>query len=101
MGRGLSRSRTTGGSGAVTITPQLFVYTAFNNQIVNSYNTRFNPLGSFVDNPNSQYYGQAGVTPGTGNCPAGGAPCTDNVDYLKADGRSDPRIVRFAVKMAF
>ena len=60
-----SRSPTTGGSGPVTITPQFFVYSVFNNQIINSYNTRFNPNGSFVDNPSSQYYGQAGVEPGT------------------------------------
>ncbi len=87
--------------GPVTITPQFLVYSVFDNQIITSYDTRFNPNGSFVDDPGSPYYGQAGVTPGTGDCAAGGAPCTDNVDYLKANGRSNSRIVRFAVKVNF
>ena len=87
--------------GAVTITPQVFAYSVFNNQIINSYNTNFNPLGSFVGNTHSPYYGQAGVEPGTEGCPAGGAPCTDNVDYLKANGRSNARVIRFALKVAF
>ncbi len=87
--------------GAVTITPQFLVYSVFNNQIITSYDTRFNPNGSFVDDPRSQYYTQAGVTPGTGECASGGAPCTDNVDYLKANGRSNARIIRFALKVSF
>lgn len=87
--------------GAVTITPQLLVYSAFDNQIVTSYDTRFNPLGSFVGNEASPHYGQPGVEPGTEGCAAGGAPCTDNVDYLKAGSRSSPRVIRFAVKVAF
>jgi len=87
--------------GAVTITPQLFLYNAFNNQIVTGVDNSFNPLGAFVGNTHSPYYGQAGVEPGTEGCPAGGAPCTDNVDYLKASARSNPRIFRFAVKVTF
>ncbi len=87
--------------GGVTITPQLYVFSLFNNQIVTEYSTGFNPLGSFVGDEASPYYGQAGVTPGTENCPAGGAPCTDNVDYLKATARSNPRVIRFAVKVNF
>jgi hypothetical protein len=88
--------------GAVTITPQLFVFSVFNNQIINSYNTQFNPLGSFVGNEASPYYKQPGVEPGTENCPASAsAPCTDNVDYLKANGRGNPRVIRFAVKIGF
>jgi hypothetical protein len=91
--------------GAVTITPQVFVYSVFNNQIINSYNTQFNPQGSFVDVEGNKFYGQPGVRPGDPlypSCPASAsAPCTDNVDYLKANGRSNPRVIRFAVKIGF
>jgi hypothetical protein len=87
--------------GPVTVTPQVLFYSVFDNQIVTGYDTRFNPLGTFVGNTASPYYGQAGVEPGTEGCPAGGAPCTDNVDYLKANARSNARVIRFALKVAF
>ncbi|MBK9088964.1 MAG: TonB-dependent receptor [Holophagales bacterium] len=87
--------------GAVTVSPQVFVFSAFNNQIVTFYNTGFNPLGTFVTEESSPYYGQPGITPGEQGCPVGGQPCTDNVDYLKAGGRTNPRVIRFAVKVAF
>ncbi len=87
--------------GPVVITPQLFLYNLFNNQMATSYEQRFNINGTFVTNPASPYYGQAGVEPGTGNCAAGGKPCADNADYMKITTRSNPRILRFAVKVAF
>jgi hypothetical protein len=87
--------------GDVTITPQFFLFQVFNNQVVTAYDSRFNPLGTFVGNPTSSYYGQAGVEPGTGACPAGGNPCTDNVDYMKATARSNPRVFRVALKISF
>jgi len=87
--------------GPVVITPQIFIFRVFDNQQVTSYDTYFNPFGSFVTNTASPYYGQPGVEPGTGNCPAGGAPCSDNPDYMKVSGRSNPRQIRAAIKIAF
>jgi outer membrane receptor protein involved in Fe transport len=87
--------------GQLLITPQIFIYRLFNNQQATSYNTGFNPRASFVTNPASPYYGLAGIEPGTENCPAGGKPCSDNPDYMKVSGRSLPRQLRAAVKIAF
>ena len=89
--------------GPVTVTPLFYVFSLFNNQVVTRYNTAFNPLGSFVTDPKSPYYGQAGLQPGTAsNCPATAtAPCSDNSDYMKALGRTSPRVLRVGVKVAF
>ena len=91
--------------GGVTITPQIYVYNFLNRQTVNSIDEGFNPNGSFVTNPTSPYYGHAGVEPGTagpdGTLCASSVPCTDNINYRKADGRVGPRVLRVAVKVAF
>jgi outer membrane receptor protein involved in Fe transport len=87
--------------GPVVVTPMIFVYNLFNNQIATSYNQSFNANASFVTNKKSPYYGQPGVEPGTGTCPAGGGPCSDNQDYLKITGRTQPRVLRAAIKIAF
>ena len=87
--------------GPVVVTPQVFFFRVFDNQQVTRFNTSFNPNGAFVTNKASPFYGQAGVEPGTGNCPSGGGPCPDNPDYMKAVARSSPRQIRFAVKVAF
>jgi outer membrane receptor protein involved in Fe transport len=89
-------------AGPVTITPQIFVYNVFNNQIATSYDQTFNPNATFVTNTKSPFYGQAGVEPGTQNCPASASgPCSDNANYMKVSGRSGARTLRFAVKVAF
>lgn len=87
--------------GPVVVTPMIFVYNIFNNQIATLYNDGFNSNASFVTNPASPYYGQAGVEPGTGNCPAGGGPCSDNQDYGKVANRTNNRVLRAAIKIAF
>ena len=88
-------------AGPVVITPMIFIFRLFNNQQPTRYDTAFNPYGSFVTNPASFWYGQPGVEPGTGNCPAGGAPCSDNPNYMKVASRSLPRQLRAAIKIAF
>jgi hypothetical protein len=89
--------------GPVTVTPQAYVYNLFNRQTVNSVDATFNPGGAFVTNPASPFYGQAGVEPGTAaNCPSSAsAPCPDNPDYRKANGRNNPRLLRIALKVTF
>ncbi len=89
--------------GAVTITPLVYLFSVFNNQVVANINTDFNPQGSFVTDPKSPFYGQAGLQPGTaGSCPVTAtAPCSDNSDYMKATARTSPRVLRAGVKVAF
>jgi hypothetical protein len=89
--------------GSLTITPLVYVFSVFNNQIVTGYSTYFNPYGSFVTDPKSPFYGQAGLQPGTAsNCPATApAPCSDNPDYMKATARTSPRVLRVGLKVAF
>jgi hypothetical protein len=96
--------------GAVTITPMLYVYNLINRQTVVNVNQNFTPNGSFVTNPASPYYGQAGVEPGTarsdGTICQSSTPCTDNPDYLKAlprnqSGRTNPRLLRAALRVTF
>jgi len=86
VGRPTSASAYNWKVGPVVITPQIFIFRVFDNQQVTSYDTYFNPFGSFVTNTASPYYGQPGVEPGPGNCPAGGAPCSDNPDYHEGLG---------------
>jgi hypothetical protein len=96
--------------GPVTITPMLYLYNVINRQTVVNVDQSFNPNGSFVTNPASPYYGRAGVEPGTarpdGTICESATPCTDNPDYLKArprnfSGRTNPRLLRAALKITF
>ncbi|HYK42932.1 MAG TPA: hypothetical protein VE007_11125, partial [Thermoanaerobaculia bacterium] len=89
--------------GPVTVTPQAYLYNVFNRQTVNSVDATFNPGGSFVTNPASPFYGQAGLEPGSDpSCPASASgPCPDNPDYRKANGRNNPRLLRVALKVTF
>ncbi|MFY9551530.1 MAG: TonB-dependent receptor, partial [Thermoanaerobaculia bacterium] len=88
--------------GPVTITPQVYVLNVLNRQTITSYDETWNPAGSFVTNPASPFYGQAGLAPGEGTCPATAtAPCSDNPDYLKATTRNNPRLLRIALKVTF
>ncbi len=88
--------------GPVTITPQVYLFNVLNNQFANSYDATFNPGGAFVTDTTSPFYGQAGVQPGTGTCPAAAsAPCADNEDYLKVNQRNNPRLLRVALKVTF
>ena len=88
--------------GPVTVTPQLYLYRAFNRQTATSVDATFNPGGSFVTDPASPFYGQAGVQPGDGNCPAtASGPCPDNPDYRKVNLRNPGRLMRVALKVTF
>jgi hypothetical protein len=88
--------------GPVTITPQLYLFNVIDRQTPTSYDATFNPNGSFVTDPSSPFYGQAGLEPGTSTCPASApAPCTDNIDYLKVNQRNNPRLLRVALKVTF
>ncbi len=90
--------------GKVTVTPQLYVFNVLNRQTVTASDQLFNPNASFVTNPNSPFYGQAGVEPGTtafGQTCTSSTPCTDNADFRKATARTDPRLVRVALKLSF
>ena len=51
--------------GPVTVTPLVYVFNVFNNQVATLYDPRFNPNGFIVTDESSPYYGQAGVQPGT------------------------------------
>src|SRR5205823_7759438 len=92
--------------GPVTITPQLYIFNLFNRQTPLVYDQVFNPNASFVTNPASQFFGQAGVEPGTAGpdgvvCPANSAhPCPDNANYGKVIVRTNPRPFRAALKFA-
>ncbi len=98
--------------GAVTITPQLYVFNLLNRQTPVVLDQTFNPNASFVTNPSSQFYGQAGVEPGTpgpdGTICQSSTPCSDNPDYLKVapntlglTSRTAPRLLRAALKITF
>jgi hypothetical protein len=72
---------------------------------VTGVDQRFNPNGSFVTNTASPFYGQAGVEPGQagpdGTICNSPRPCSDNIDYRKAISHTDPRFIRFALKISF
>ena len=89
--------------GPVTVTPQAYLLNALNRQTVTSVDATFNPSGSFVTNPASPFFGQAGEEPGSAaNCPASASgPCPDNPDYRKANQRNNPRLLRVALKVTF
>jgi hypothetical protein len=88
--------------GAVTITPQIYLFNVLNRQTVSAFDTNFNTAGSFVTDTSSPFYGQAGLAPGEGTCPASaGAPCADNPDYLKTTIQNNPRLLRAAIKVTF
>ena len=88
--------------GPVTITPQLYLFNVINKQIATSYDTQWNLNGSFVTDTTSPFFGQAGLEPGVGTCPAVAvAPCTDNPDYGKITTRNNPRLFRAAIKVTF
>jgi outer membrane receptor protein involved in Fe transport len=98
--------------GPVTITPMLYVFNVLNRQTPLTLDQTFNPNASFVTNPASPYYGQAGVEPGTagpdGTVCQSSTPCTDNPDYLKVapntlglTSRTAPRLIRAALKITF
>jgi len=93
--------------GPVTVTPQFYAFQLLNRQTAAAVDQRFNPNASFVTDPTSPFYGQAGVQPGTmgplGNlCPANATgPCTDNPDYRKTTAQSAPRQFRVALKVSF
>ena len=93
--------------GPVTVTPQFYAFQLLNRQTTTAINQAFNPYATFVTDPTSPFYGQAGVQPGTtgpnGNlCPASAAaPCTDDPDYRKTTAQISPRQFRFALKVTF
>jgi Carboxypeptidase regulatory-like domain/TonB dependent receptor/TonB-dependent Receptor Plug Domain len=93
--------------GPVTITPMAYVFNLINNQTTTAIDERFNPNASFVTDPTSPFYGQAGVQPGTtgpagGDCPiTATAPCTDNPNYRKTTAQTGVRQFRFALKVTF
>ena len=90
-------------AGPVVITPMLYVFNLLNRQTASDVLQTFNVNGTFVTNPASPYYGQAGVEPGTGSCPAfsSSTPCADNPDYRKVTQRISPRLFRAALKVTF
>ena len=91
--------------GPVTVTPQAYLLNALNRQTVTSVDATFNPSGSFVTNPASPFFGQAGVEPGQpgpgGDICTASTPCPDNPDYRKANQRNNPRLLRVALKVTF
>jgi len=88
--------------GPVTVTPTFYAFNLLNRQTPTSLVESFNPLGSFVVDPTSPFYGQAGVQPGQGACPASAAaPCSDNPDYRKVTQRIGPRLFRLGLKVTF
>jgi hypothetical protein len=88
--------------GPVTITPMVYLFNVINRQTPVTYNTVYNVNGTFVTNPSSPFYGEAGVEPGTGSCPStASAPCTDNPDYRKVLQYNNPRLLRVALKVTF
>jgi len=91
--------------GPVTVTPQLYVFNVLNRQTPTALDTTFNPFGSFVTNPTSPFFGQAGVEPGTagpdGTICQSSTPCSDNPNYRKTIIRTNPRLFRAALKITF
>jgi hypothetical protein len=93
--------------GAVTVTPQFYAFQLLNRQTPTAITQSFNINASFVTDPTSPYYGQAGVQPGqigpNGElCPASASgPCTDNPDYRKTTAQIGQRQFRFALKVTF
>ncbi len=87
--------------GPVTVTPQVFVFRVFNRQTPTYVGADFNPYASFVDDPSSPYYGQAGITPGAPGCEGSTVPCTDNPDFGKSYFRTQPRQLRVALRVSF
>ena len=89
--------------GPVTITPQLYIFNLLNRQTVTGVDQAFNNItGAYVTTVGSPFYGQAGIEPGSGGCPASAtAPCSDNVDYRKAQTRVAARFLRAALKISF
>jgi outer membrane receptor protein involved in Fe transport len=94
--------------GPVTITPQLYIFNVLNRQTITGIDQRYNVYGTYVSNPKSPFFGKAGIEPGTTDpvsgisCPASSqAPCTDNVDYRKANFRTGARSLRAALKISF
>jgi len=86
----------------VTITPQLYIFNLLNRQTILTLDQRFNPNGSFVTDPASPFYGQAGIEPGQPGCAATAtAPCSDNPDYRKVATRIGARLLRAALKITF
>jgi len=89
-------------AGPVTITPSIYAFNLLNRQTPTNVVQTFNQGGSFVTDPVSPFYGQPGVEPGVGDCPASSpAPCTDNPDYRKVTQRIGPRLLRLALKITF
>ena len=73
-----------------------------NRQTTIAPDTNFNFGASFVTDPSSPFYGQAGLEPGTGTCPASAAaPCADNPDFMKENVQTSPRLLRVALKVTF
>jgi hypothetical protein len=93
--------------GPVTITPQFYAFQLLNRQTPTALTQSFNINASFVTDPASPFYGQAGVQPGTVGpngelCPAAASgPCTDNPDYRKTTAQIGQRQFRFALKVTF
>ena len=88
--------------GAVTITPQVYLYNVINRQTASAYDTTFNPGGSFVTDTTSPFYGQAGLRAWRGHLPGvGHGALPDNPDYLKTTIQNNPRLLRVALKVTF
>jgi hypothetical protein len=90
--------------GPVTITPQVYLFNVLNRQTAVAYDNRWNVNGAFaaVDDPTSPFYGQAGLAPGEGTCPASATQvCTDNPDWMKEIQWNNPRLLRVALKVTF
>jgi outer membrane receptor protein involved in Fe transport len=90
--------------GPVTITPQVYLFNVLNRQTATSYDAVWNGGGSFaaIDDPTSPFYGQPGLAPGEGSCPAAATQvCPDNQDYMKINQRNNPRLLRVALKVTF
>src|SRR5262245_30911193 len=88
--------------GPVTVTPQIYLFNVLNRQTTTAFDTAFNFNGAIVTDQSSPFYGQPGVEPGTGSCPAAAtAPCADNPDFGKEVFQTNPRLLRVALKVTF
>ncbi len=88
--------------GPVTVTPQVYVFNVLDRQTTVAVDSNFNYGGAIVTDPTSPFYGQPGQQPGTGTCAASAtAPCSDNPDFLKTVVRTNPRLLRVALKVTF